>query len=89
MRKSKLGIEKKQRELLRLRKLTPEERLKEQVKLNVRIKELFFAGLSSKGFSRTEIIRLWKEKDKLDMEYLEGELKRRRLSLQKLKKVDE
>ncbi|MBU4268203.1 MAG: hypothetical protein KJ808_05075 [Acidobacteria bacterium] len=62
MRNSKLIAKKKEREILKLSRLTPEERLKEQVKLNVRIKELFFAGLSSKGFSRTEIIRLWKTK---------------------------
>ena len=60
--RSKLAEEKKKRELLRLRKLTPEERLKAQVKLNACIKGLFFAGLSSKGFSQTEIIRLWKTK---------------------------
>ena len=59
---SKLIIEKKEREILRLRKLTPEQRLKAQAKLNARIKELFFAGLSSKGFSRAEIVHLWKGK---------------------------
>lgn len=62
MRKSKLNDEKKQREILRLRKMTSEERLKAQVKLNARIKELFFVGLGRKGFSRSEIIRLWKER---------------------------
>ena len=62
MRNSKLIEEKKERDILRLKKLTPEERLKEQAKLNARIKELFFAGLSSKGFSRAEIIRLWMQK---------------------------
>jgi len=62
MRKSKLGIEKKQRELLRLRKLTPEERLKALVTLNAQVKSMFFAGLSSKGFDRAEIVRLWKTK---------------------------
>ncbi|MBU4306947.1 MAG: hypothetical protein L6428_14775 [Candidatus Aminicenantes bacterium] len=62
MRNSKLITEKKEREILRLSRLTPEERLKAQVKLNARIKELFFAGLSSKGFDRKEIVRLWKEK---------------------------
>jgi hypothetical protein len=59
---SKLIAEKKAREILRLQKLTPEQRLKAQAKLNARIKELFFAGLSSQGFSREEIIRLWKTK---------------------------
>jgi len=62
MRNSKLITEKKEREILRLSRLTPEERLKAQVKLNARIKELFFASLSSKGFDRKEIVRLWKEK---------------------------
>ena len=62
MRKSKLIIEKKARDILRLQKLTPEQRLKAQAKLNAHIKELFFAGLSSKGFSQTEIVRLWKTK---------------------------
>jgi hypothetical protein len=59
---SKLIIEKKERDILRLRKMTPEQRLKAQAKLNANIKELFFAGLSSKGFSQTEIIRLWKDR---------------------------
>jgi hypothetical protein len=62
MLKSKLAEEKKQRELLRLRKLTPEERLEAQVKLNVRVKRLFFAGLSSRGFARKQIARMWKTK---------------------------
>lgn len=60
--RSKLIDEKRKRELLRLSKLTPEERLKAQVKLNARIKKLFFAGLSHYGFAQEEIIRLWKEK---------------------------
>ena len=59
---SRLIKEKKEREIQRLRKMTPEQRLKAQIKLNARIKKLFFAGLSSKGFSQTEIIRLWKTK---------------------------
>lgn len=62
MRKSKLGIEKKQRELLRLRKLTPEERLKALVTLNIQVKSLFFTGLSSRGFNRKDIIRMWMAK---------------------------
>jgi hypothetical protein len=62
MRNSKLIEAKKEREILRLKKLTPEERLKAQAKLNARIKELFFAGLSSKGFKQNEIVRLWKER---------------------------
>ncbi|MCJ7524173.1 MAG: hypothetical protein MUP71_03000 [Candidatus Aminicenantes bacterium] len=59
---SKLIEDKKEREILRLSRLTPEQRLKAQAKLNAHIKELFFAGLSSKGFSRAEIIRMWKTK---------------------------
>ena len=59
---SRLIKEKKEREIQRLRKMTPEQRLKVQAKLNAHIKELFFAGLSNKGFSQTEIIRLWKTK---------------------------
>jgi hypothetical protein len=62
MRNSKLNEDKKERDILRLRKLSPEQRLKMQAKLNTRIKELFFAGLSSKGFSRAEIVHLWKER---------------------------
>ena len=59
---SKLIEEKKERDILRLSRLSPEQRLEAQAKLNVSIKELFFAGLSSRGFSRTEIIRMWKTK---------------------------
>jgi hypothetical protein len=59
---SKLIAEKKERDILRLQKLTPEERLREQVKHNAVIKKLFFVGLSSKGFSQTEIARLWKDR---------------------------
>jgi hypothetical protein len=62
MRNSKLIETKKERELLRLKKLTPEERLKALVRLNARIKELFFAGLSSQGFKQNEIIGMWKER---------------------------
>lgn len=62
MRNSKLIEEKKEMDIMRLRKMTPEARLKEQVKLNARIKELFFSGLDSRGFSRAEIIRLWMQK---------------------------
>jgi hypothetical protein len=62
MRNSKLIEAKKEREILRLKKLTPEERLKALAKLNARVKELFFAGLSSYGFERKEIALLWKEK---------------------------
>ncbi|MCX6558268.1 MAG: hypothetical protein NTW95_12700 [Candidatus Aminicenantes bacterium] len=62
MRNSKLIEAKKERDILRLQKLTPEERLREEVGHNAMIKKLFFAGLSSKGFSQTEIIRLWKSK---------------------------
>jgi hypothetical protein len=60
MRTSKLTLEKKQRELLLLKKMTPQQRLNAQARLNVRVKKLFFAGLSSRGFDREEIIRLWK-----------------------------
>jgi hypothetical protein len=62
---SKLIIEKKEREIRRLQKLTPEERLREQVEHNAMIKKIFFAGLSSKGFSRAEIVRLWIQKQPL------------------------
>lgn len=62
MRNSKLIEEKKERAILRLKNLTPEERLKVQAKLNARIKELFFAGLSSQGFKQNEIVRMWKER---------------------------
>jgi hypothetical protein len=62
MLRLKLAEEKREKELLRLRKLTPEERLKAQIQHNARIKRLFFAGLNEKAFSRGEILRLWKEK---------------------------
>ncbi len=62
MRKSKLIEAKKEREILQLKKLTPEERLKALARLNARIKELFFAGLSSQGFKQNEIARMWKER---------------------------
>jgi hypothetical protein len=62
MRNSKLIEEKKERELLRLSRLTPEEQLREQVRHNAQIKKLFFAGLSSRGFSREEIDCLWKQR---------------------------
>jgi hypothetical protein len=47
---------------MRLKKMTPQERLKAQARLNVRIKKLFFAGLRSRGFEPKEIARLWKSK---------------------------
>jgi uncharacterized membrane protein len=59
---SKLAKEKKHKELMRLKKMTPQERLKAQARLNVRIKKLFFAGLRSRGFEPKEIARLWKSK---------------------------
>jgi hypothetical protein len=62
MRKSKLNAEKKQWEILRLRKMTPEQRLKAQARLNVRIKALFNAGLSSQGFSQKQISCLWRQR---------------------------
>jgi len=62
MRNSKLSEEKREREIVRLSRLTPEERLQAQAKLNLRIRKLFFAGLSRYGFARKEIVRLWKTK---------------------------
>lgn len=62
MRNSKLIEGKKEKEIARLSRLTPEERLQAQVRLNARIRELFFAGLGSFGFSRKDIVRLWKAK---------------------------
>lgn len=59
---SKLVEEKKKRELLRLKKMSPQQRLQAQVRLNARIKRLFFAGKSSRGFTHEEIVRLWKSK---------------------------
>ena len=59
---SKLIAEKKEREILRLQKMTPEQRLRTQARLNARVKTIFFAGLSSRGFDRKEIVRLWKAK---------------------------
>ena len=62
MRTSKLALEKKQREIVRLKKMTPQQRLNAQAKLNARVKSLFFSGLTSKGFSHEEIVSLWKSK---------------------------
>jgi len=62
MRTSKLSLEKKYNDLLRLKKMTPQERLQAQARLNARIKKLFFAGKSSIGFTHEEIVRLWKSK---------------------------
>jgi hypothetical protein len=62
MRKSKLNSEKKENEILRLSRLSPEERLQAQVKLNGRVKKLFYAGLQSQGFPQKEIIRLWRQR---------------------------
>jgi len=62
MRTSKLTLEKKQRELFRLKKMTPQQRLNAQARLNTRVKKLFFAGKSSRGFTHEEIVRLWKSK---------------------------
>jgi hypothetical protein len=62
MKKSNLNSICKERELQRLRRMTPEQRLKAQARLNVRIRELFFAGLRSQGFSGSEIARLWRGK---------------------------
>lgn len=59
---SKLIKDKKRMELLQLKKMTPQERLKVQVRLNTRVKKLFFAGKSSMGFTHEEIVRLWKSK---------------------------
>jgi hypothetical protein len=62
MRSSTLNKKTREHELQRLRRMTPEQRLKAQAKLNAHIRALFFAGLGSMGFSSTEIARLWKEK---------------------------
>ena len=59
---SKLIKEKKKMELLRLKKMTPQERLKAQIRLNARVKKLFFAGLRSRGFEPERIVHLWKSK---------------------------
>jgi hypothetical protein len=58
--KSLLAENKRLDELEKLRALTPEQRLKALVRLNARIKRLFFSGLSSRGFSQEEIVRLWR-----------------------------
>ena len=60
--KSKLAEDKRKRELLRLRKMTPEERLQALVTLNDRVKKIFLAGLNRQGVERKKIARLWKTK---------------------------
>lgn len=62
MKKSPLISAFRERELSRLRRMTPEQRLNAQAELNARIKRLFFAGLRSQGFSGSEIERLWMKK---------------------------
>jgi len=59
---SKLAEKKKKMELLKLKKMTPQERLQAQARLNARVKKLFFAGLRSRGFEPEKIARLWKSK---------------------------
>ena len=59
---SKLAEEKKKMELARLKKMTPQQRLQSQARLNARIKKLFFAGLRSRGFEPEKIANLWKSK---------------------------
>jgi len=60
--RSKLAEDKRKRELLRLRKMTPEERLQALVKLNARVKRIFYAGLNRQGVDRKTIARMWKTK---------------------------
>ena len=62
MKGSTLNLICKEREIRHLRQMTPEQRLIAQARLNARIRELFFAGLRSQGFSGSEIARLWKGK---------------------------
>jgi len=62
MKTSTLNLICKEREIRRLQRMTPEQRLKAQARLNAHIRELFFAGLRSQGFSGSEIARLWKGK---------------------------
>ena len=45
-----------------MRKMTPEGRLQALVKLNARVKKIFFAGLNRQGVERKKIARLWKTK---------------------------
>ena len=51
-RDSKLMAEIKEEQMLHNKSLTPQERLKSAIKHNQFLKELCFAGLTSKGFSK-------------------------------------
>ena len=62
MKISTLNSASKERELRRLRQMTPEQRLMVQARLNDRIRKLFFAGLRSQGFSGSDIARFWRGK---------------------------
>lgn len=62
MRSSTLNLKNRERELLRLRRMTPEQRLQVQARLNAQIRDLFISGLRNKGFSGSEIARLWRGK---------------------------
>lgn len=58
-RNSKLMAELKEKELLHYKNMSPEQRLKTAIAHNKFIKELCFAGLTKKGFSKEEINRIY------------------------------
>lgn len=58
-RHSKLMEELKQEQIMRYKNMSPEKRLEKAIAHNKFIKELCFAGLSKKGFSRAEINRIY------------------------------
>ncbi len=56
---SKLMEELKAEETLRYKNMSPEKRLEKAIAHNKFIKELCFAGLRKKGFSRSEINKIY------------------------------
>jgi hypothetical protein len=56
---SRLMDELKKEEILRCKNMSPGKRLEKAIAHNKLIKELCFAGLSKKGFSRVEINKIY------------------------------
>jgi hypothetical protein len=49
----------KQEEIMRYKNMSPEQRIAAAISHNKLIKEICFAGLSKKGFSKEEINRIY------------------------------
>ena len=58
-RRSKLMETIKQEEMMRYKNMSPEQRVAAAISHNKLIKEICFAGLSKKGFSKEEINRIY------------------------------